>query len=127
MFCCSALRICLMCLFFVSWSASSLAKYILHFGCFGRPKDVTLFFLFFNEVPPIPLSEIDFQSVSRRAHLGHCVLAVLADSCSSLEYERMRVAYNSIIDSKMPAAPPLEEWQGMNDICDAIFCRCAQV
>lgn len=57
------------------------------------------------------------------SHLGHCVLAVLAAYRSCTEYERVRNAYNTVIeDPDALKAPPIEEWQGMQDICGFVFC-----
>lgn len=49
----------------------------------------------------------------------------MALTCSHLQYERLRTAYNSVIDegSGMQKAPPIEEWDGMRGLCKSLFCR----
>lgn len=59
-----------------------------------------------------------------RKHLAHCTLACMALSGRPERYDLLRDAYNSVIDDPAETrAPPLEEWHGMNSICDAVFCR----
>lgn len=54
------------------------------------------------------------------------MLAVLAVSCQCELYECVRQALNGVIDDPgITRAPPIEEWGGMKDLCDVVFCRCS--
>ncbi|CAN0165502.1 unnamed protein product [Ascophyllum nodosum] len=60
-----------------------------------------------------------------RPHLTHCILAVSAIAYRPV-YDQVRAVYNAIQLPGYKPTPPYEEWTGMSDICDGIFCRSVQ-
>ncbi|CAM9640330.1 unnamed protein product [Laminaria digitata] len=60
------------------------------------------------------------------AHGMHMLLANLAGidgPRARAVYDKMRVAYNSVLLPGTPAIPPFEEWQGVASCCDNYHCR----
>lgn len=58
-----------------------------------------------------------------RPHLLHCILAA-SHAWDRGMYDEIRRVYNSIGHVGCRPAPAFEEWSGMRQLCDHIFCRC---
>lgn len=58
--------------------------------------------------------------------MAHIVLASMALSGRHEKYEELRNAYNSDVDEDSVCSlriPPIEEWRGMTNMCENMFCR----
>ena len=56
----------------------------------------------------------------------HCCLAGMVGSGDADKYEKMRTAYNSVLDDAALRAPPFEEYRGIGSICGSLMCRWVQ-
>lgn len=63
-----------------------------------------------------------FSCVPRK-HLAHYCLAGMVVSGNADKYEKLRTAYNSVLDDAGPMAPPFEEYRGMSSICGNVMCK----
>lgn len=71
-----------------------------------------------------------FWLFDRRCHMSHMLLATLAaigDSRARSMYDRLRETYNSCRTPHSVDVPPLDEWPGMEAICDDLHCRCVSL
>lgn len=62
-----------------------------------------------------------------RWHGVHCLFIILASVERRSLYSQLRDAYHSVRVDGSPRFPPLEEWQGITEICEHIFCRFVSV
>ena len=53
----------------------------------------------------------------------HVCLNCMVVSGNAEKYEELRASYNSVIDNKVPRAPPFTEFRGMSSICGNVFCK----
>lgn len=77
------------------------------------------------ETPHLPCSYLPVDATAR-AHLTHIISAVTVatkDIRFRPLYDKLRNAYNPMRPPDFRAIPSFEEWRGMTEICDHLYCR----